>query len=92
LARSADHAGRPATKYMDGFDKIRRVQRYIKSQALSHGVPVIANYSFDRALAAIIDLVMERATERTASARVPAGAASGRASAPAAAANEGGRT
>jgi hypothetical protein len=26
---------------------------------------VIANYSFDRALAAIIDLVMERATERT---------------------------
>ena len=41
------------------------MQRYIKSQALTHGVPVIANYSFDRALAAIIDLVMERATERT---------------------------
>ena len=91
-ARASEHTARPAERYLDRFDDIRRVQRYIKSQALSHGVPVIANYSFDRALAAIIDLVMERATERTASARVPAGAASGRASARAAAANEGGRT
>jgi 2-phosphoglycerate kinase len=64
LARSADHAGRPATKYMEGFDKIRRVQRYIKSQALSHGVPVIPNYNFDQALAAVIELVMEKVTER----------------------------
>jgi hypothetical protein len=60
---------------------------------LSHGVPVIANYSFDRALAAIIDLVMERATERTATARVTAdGDRADRAPAPVAAANEGGRT
>ena len=65
-ARWADHAGRPATRYLDGFENIRRIQRYIKSQALSHGVPVIPNYSFDRSLAAVIDLVMERATERTA--------------------------
>jgi 2-phosphoglycerate kinase len=40
------------------------VQRYIKSQALSHGVPIIPNYDFDRSIAAVIDLVMERATER----------------------------
>jgi 2-phosphoglycerate kinase len=66
LARSADHAGRPATKYMDGFEKIRKVQRYIKSQALSHGVPVIPNYNFDQVLAAVIDLVMEKVTERVA--------------------------
>jgi len=68
LARSADHAARPATKYMEGFDKIRRVQRYIKSQALSHGVPVIPNYNFDQALAAVIDLVMDNVTERFAGA------------------------
>ena len=93
-ARASEHAGRPAERYLDRFDDIRRVQRYIKSQALSHGVPVIANYSFDRALAAIIDLVMERATERTAPARVQAGAETERrrAPAPVAAANEGGRT
>ena len=71
-ARASEHTGRPSQRYLDRFDDIRRVQRYIKSQALSHGVPVIANYSFDRALAAIIDLVMERATERT-QARIPGG-------------------
>jgi 2-phosphoglycerate kinase len=70
-ARAADHAGRPASRYLDGFENIRRVQRYIKSQALSHGVPIIPNYNFDRSLAAVIDLVMERATER-ASAMAPA--------------------
>jgi 2-phosphoglycerate kinase len=62
-ARGADHGGRPAPRYLEGFDNIRRIQRYIKSQALSHGVPVVPNYSFDRSLAAVIDLVMERATE-----------------------------
>jgi 2-phosphoglycerate kinase len=62
--RASDHAGRPATHYLESFDNIRRVQRYIKSQALSHGVPVVANYNFDRSLSAVIDLVMERATER----------------------------
>ena len=63
-ARAADHAGRSADRYMHQFENIRRVQRYIKSQALSHGVPIVPNYNFDRSLAAVIDLVMERATER----------------------------
>jgi 2-phosphoglycerate kinase len=80
LARSADHSGRPATRYMNGFDRIRRVQRYIKSQALSHGVPVIPNYNFDHTLAAVLDLVMDRVTERAtrAGSAVPAGATKGR--------------
>jgi 2-phosphoglycerate kinase len=64
VARAADHSGRPATRYLENFENIRRVQRYIKTQALSHGVPVIPNYNFDRSIAAVIDLVMERATER----------------------------
>jgi 2-phosphoglycerate kinase len=71
LARSADHTGRPATKYLEGFEKIRRLQKYLKSQALSHGVPVIPNYNFDQSLAAVIDLVMHRVTERVTG--VPAG-------------------
>ena len=65
-ARSTDQAGRPAARYLTGFDDIRRVQRYIKSQALSHGIPVIPNYNFDQALASVIDLVMEKATEHAA--------------------------
>jgi 2-phosphoglycerate kinase len=74
-ARAADRAGRAANRYLMEFDNIRRVQRYIKSQALSHGVPVLPNYDFDRTLAAIIDLVMERAAERTARPARPAGLA-----------------
>jgi len=53
---------RPAERYQKGFDNIRRIQKFIRSQALSHGVPVIPNYSLDQALSALIDLVVERAT------------------------------
>jgi 2-phosphoglycerate kinase len=63
-SRSIDQTGRPSMRYLRGFEDIRRVQRYVKSQALSHGVPVIPNYNFDHTLAALIDLVMERVTER----------------------------
>ena len=38
----------------------------MKSQALSHDVPVIPNYGFDQSIATVIDLVMERATARAA--------------------------
>jgi len=63
-AREDAMASRPATRYVEGFEGIRRLQRYVKSQALAHGVPVIPNYSFDQSIAAVIDLVMERATAR----------------------------
>ncbi len=61
--RSTDASSRPFERYVQGFPNIRRVQKYIKSQALSHNVPVIPNYSLDQALAAVIDLVVERATD-----------------------------
>jgi 2-phosphoglycerate kinase len=82
-ARSIDVGARPSARYSAGFENIRRVQRYIKSQALSHGVPVIRNYNLDQALAAVIDLVVQRATERTQllsseSAASPVHAAKGR--------------
>jgi 2-phosphoglycerate kinase len=63
VARSTDSSSRPFERYLQGFENIRRVQKYIKSQALSHNVPVITNYSLDQALTAVIDLVVERATE-----------------------------
>jgi 2-phosphoglycerate kinase len=53
---------RPAERYARNFDNIRRLQRYIKTQALSHGVPIVPNHSFDQALSTVLDLVMERAT------------------------------
>jgi 2-phosphoglycerate kinase len=57
---------RPAERYANNFGNIRRLQRYIKSQALSHGVPIVSNHSFDQAISAVLDLVMERATARAA--------------------------
>jgi len=62
VARSTDSSSRPFERYQRGFPNIRRVQKYVKSQALAHGVPVIPNYSLDQALSALIDLVVERAT------------------------------
>jgi 2-phosphoglycerate kinase len=53
---------RPAERYARNFENIRKLQRYVKSQALSHGVPIIPNHSFDQAISAVLDLVMERAT------------------------------
>jgi 2-phosphoglycerate kinase len=55
---------RRAQRYASGFENIRRIQRYVKSQALSHGVPIITNHVFDQTLTSVIDLVMEQATAR----------------------------
>lgn len=63
VTRSAD--ARPAVRYQIGFEKIRKVQKYIKSQALAHGAPVIPNYSLDQCLSEVIDLVMKEATDRS---------------------------
>jgi 2-phosphoglycerate kinase len=65
VARSADSSTRPFERYIRGFGNIRKVQKYIKSQALSHNIPVIPNYSLDQALTSVIDLVVERATYAT---------------------------
>ena len=65
-ARATDVAARPAERYAQGFENIRRIQKYIRSQALSHGVPIIPNYSLDQAIAAVLDLVVERATQHSA--------------------------
>lgn len=62
-ARAMESLPRPAERYLQGFGNIRRVQKYIKSQALMHNVPVIPNYSLDQTLARVIDLVVERATD-----------------------------
>ena len=65
-AREDTIASRPAQRYAQGFDNIRRLQAYVKTQALSHDVPVIPNFGFDQSIAAVIDLVMERTTARAA--------------------------
>jgi len=64
--RGTEVSSRPTERYTRGFENIRRIQKFIRSQALSHGVPVIPNYSLDQAIAAVLDLVAERVTQYVA--------------------------
>jgi 2-phosphoglycerate kinase len=57
-------SNRPMTKYLDRFEEIRRLQRYIVSRAEREGVAVIENENADRATAAVAELVLS-AAERT---------------------------
>jgi len=63
VARSTGASLRSLERYEQGFPNIRKVQKYIKSQALSHGVTVIDNYDLDQALSKLMDHVVEKATE-----------------------------
>jgi 2-phosphoglycerate kinase len=67
--RGLDSPARPPDRYEEGFGSIRQVQKYIKSQALSHGVPIIPNYNLDQTLTSVIDLVVARAMERVGAAQ-----------------------
>jgi 2-phosphoglycerate kinase len=58
---------RAMTKYLDRFDEIRQLQRYIVGRAEREGVSVIENESAERATATVAELVLsaaERARER----------------------------
>lgn len=54
---------RPKDRYLNGFKKIRRIQKYMVSSALIRGVPIIAHYDLDATLSQIIDHVMTKALQ-----------------------------
>jgi len=55
---------RPMSKYLDRFDEIRRLQRYIVGRAERECIAVIENESAERATRAVAELVLS-AAERT---------------------------
>jgi 2-phosphoglycerate kinase len=63
LARAHDSRSRPSDRYLDFFDNIRKIQRYIKSLALERNVPIVHSYSLDATLAQVIELVVSRAMQ-----------------------------
>ena len=63
LARAHDNRSRPSDRYLDFFDNIRTIQRYVKSLALERSVPIVHSYSLDATLAQVIELVVSRAIE-----------------------------
>jgi len=63
LARAHENRSRPSDRYLDYFDNIRKIQRYIKSLALERNVPIVYSYSLDATLAQVIELVVSRAMQ-----------------------------
>jgi 2-phosphoglycerate kinase len=63
LARAHDNRSRPSDRYLEFFDNIRKIQRYVKSLALERNVPIVPSYSLDATLAQVIELVVSRALE-----------------------------
>ena len=65
LLRAHESRNRPSERYLDFFDNIRKLQKYLKSMALQHGVPVVPSYNLDATLSQVIDLVVGRAIDAT---------------------------
>jgi len=63
LQRARESRNRPAERYLELFDNIRKMQRYVKSLALQHGVPIVPSYNLDATLSQIIDLVVGQAID-----------------------------
>jgi 2-phosphoglycerate kinase len=63
LQRARDARNRPSERYLDLFDNIRKMQRYVKSLALQHGVAIVPSYNLDATLSQVIDLVVGQAIQ-----------------------------
>jgi 2-phosphoglycerate kinase len=63
VVRGGEVLTRPSEKYLDFFDNIRKIQKYVKSLALEHGVPVVPSYNLDATLSRVIELVVQNALE-----------------------------
>jgi 2-phosphoglycerate kinase len=61
--RSREARHRPEDRYLLGFKKIRRIQKYMVSSARVRGVPTISNFDLDATLSEIIDHVIQRALD-----------------------------
>lgn len=61
MLRAYESRSRPVDRYLEFFDNIREIQRYVKSLAQEHSVPIIPSYNLDATLAQIIELVVNEA-------------------------------
>jgi 2-phosphoglycerate kinase len=57
----ATGGSRAMGKYLERLDDIRRIQTYVSGRARREGVPVVENANVDRAIDAVIGLVMDAA-------------------------------
>ena len=76
MIRAHEIRNRPSERYLDFFDNIRKQQRYVKSLALEHRVPIVPSNNLDVTLTRVIDLVFSQAVEAVPQHAVPTTAAS----------------
>ncbi len=63
LKRASEAGNRPSERYLELFQNIRKMQRYVKSMALQHGVAIIPSYNLDATLSQVIELVVSAAIQ-----------------------------
>jgi len=63
FVRAHETRSRPVERYLAHFPEIRKIQKYIKSLALQHGVPIISNYNLDACIGQVIEHVIDNAVE-----------------------------
>jgi 2-phosphoglycerate kinase len=61
VQRSHDSRNRPAERYLDSFQNIRKMHRYVRSLALENNVAIVPSYNLDATLSQVIDLVVSQA-------------------------------
>ncbi|MCZ7525059.1 MAG: hypothetical protein M5U14_00895 [Acidimicrobiia bacterium] len=61
--RAHEGRGRSSERYLQHFDNIRKIQRYVKSLAFQHGMPIVPSYNLDATLSQVIELVVSEATQ-----------------------------
>ena len=62
-------AERPASRYLDRFAEIRKLQAHLVSRGQAEGVPIVDNVQLDRALAQTMALVLDAVAAAPARAR-----------------------
>ncbi|MEY2566321.1 MAG: 2-phosphoglycerate kinase [Actinomycetota bacterium] len=63
VVRADEVRNRPSERYLDFFDNIRKVQKYVKSLAHEHDVPIVPSYNLDATLSRVVELVMNQAID-----------------------------
>jgi 2-phosphoglycerate kinase len=76
--RAHESRSRPVERYLQHFGNIRRIQKYVKSLALQHGVPIVPNYNLDAMLKQVIELVVGKATQAAGKPRLGVAGGGGR--------------
>lgn len=59
LARAEQASQRSADRYLDAFDELRRVDRYIRLCAEERGVPVIAMEQLDDSIQRVVEMIVD---------------------------------